>query len=134
MALVTSAPLKESADPEFVYGALHGLMGRLGHRPPPWEGFKRSPDAPTFRRHAEMLMAYVRERVRARRRPTQLRALDVLLRMLARRLKRDEVPVTLRTLVRNMGRIPAVAADAFPGYEEAGLLPTLVLKFRIHSA
>ena len=54
------------------------------------------------------------------------KAVQVLPRMLARRLERDGVPVSHSSLSSALQRVSSIVDDQFPGYRESGLLPMLI--------
>lgn len=69
---------------------------------------------------------YVDRFFQPKNRLERLKAFRLLTRVLLRFLENARVPITLKTVVQNLDKIPRLVDDEFPGYLESGVLPMLL--------
>lgn len=126
-ALLPSGPQAQPAGGERpeqeVLAALLDLLRDRGSRLP--EGvIRRGPYWSAFRSAAPAIADYLREYAPsvAGKRVLRCAAYRRLLSVLARWLDRLKVPVTPKTMIQNMPKVPALMEQQFPGYATSGLL------------
>jgi hypothetical protein len=105
-----------------VYSAVAVALKSAGSPVPPLAR------VPAFGKAAEMLADFA-DRFKPRGEVERKQVLELLIRILARWMRRKGVPVTCKTMINCMPRVPALCENAFPGYLGAGLLP-MVLRRR----
>jgi len=111
----------ESPDNELLHSAISSYLAGIGVSAPPVVAVRKGRDAKALREGASAVSSFVAEHVTKRRVET-IATYRVLVRMLARHLRNNGIPVSYRTLVRSAANVVAIADCAYPGYREAGLL------------
>lgn len=114
---------REETDRDQVLASMLSALRAKGLRAPE-AAIRRGPYWPAFQRGADALAAFLLEyapAVAAKRLRRQM-AYDRLLGVLARWLARIKVPVTPKTMIQNLEKIPALVDQQFPGYAQSGLL------------
>lgn len=84
-----------------------------------------------LRNGSKYFIQYIEQYFQPEKKIDKLHGVQLLLRMLIRRLERDSIPVTVTTLAQQLSKINVVVEDEFPGYRQSGFLPLLLKKFRL---
>lgn len=136
----TAALLSSQSDPKadeaetLVYQQMVNVLKDLGHADlPPLKVIRLSKGGKALKEGTPKFVRYVEKHFRPQRRIDKINCLQLLLKMLVRRLHRDGVPVSVTTLAQGLLRIAEVVDDEFPGYLESGFLPLLLKKFNMVS-
>lgn len=117
---------EERTDEGEVYTVIADVLRYSGIRLPPFGVIRKHAQFKRFREGAETLQAFLHRYTPGLRKVERFKALQVLTRVVVRRLHRDNVPVGVLTLSDAFKRIGAIIDDQFPGYVESGLLVTIV--------
>ena len=127
-ALMGREPLSGESETQEV--AVHTVMmeviKKFGGQCPPYGVVVRMDHYPRFNGVADLLVFFVRENFKTTSRAQTRKIYSILLEMVARRLRRDSVPVSHKTLTDALPRLADICDDQFPGYRQSGLLNALI--------
>ena len=98
---------------------------------PPFTVFARTNTFASFRRGVILFLEYIEQYCKPKKRLERMKIIHVFLRMLVRRLRRDGVPLSSKTMASALLRVENIVEDQFPGYRESGLLPILLKKYQL---
>lgn len=113
-----------------VYEAFSQILSSKGFRTIPWNRFQESRDLSAFTTKGEWLISYARKNFKPETRIQLSYTLILLTKLLTEWLEKINVPLSYRTLINNLDRIPSLVDESFPGYGKAGLLPAVVKNAR----
>lgn len=89
---------------------------------------KKLPHYSQFKKGVVDLLEYVEAYFAPKKKIDKIKVVMILVKMLARQIKREEIPVSHRTISQALNRVGSIVELQFPGYRESGLLPMLIAK------
>ena len=129
--LLTKEQLNVSPLERDVYESICDTLKFEGIAPPPFGTFARTNAFSSFRGGVVCFLQYIGQHCAPKMRVERQKVIYVFVRMLARRLRRDGIPLSAKTMSSTLSRIENIVEDQFPGYRESGLLSVLLKKYQI---
>jgi hypothetical protein len=129
IGFLTNGKVKDELQQEVLetYSAIEKVSRSIGTGGiPPLRTFSKSKYFTKFCSDAGIVSDFIEEEFAPKMKLDKLKALQLVVSAVARRLTRDEIPVTYMTLVKNIGRAPQIIDEQFPGYRGCGLLKVLL--------
>lgn len=100
---------------------LYAALGNAMQQCPPWGMFAKTNAALAFSRHAERAELFLKHHFPKAKKLDLHYLRTFTLRALIVDLKARDVPITVGTVTKNLGRFADVFEDQFPGYLQGGL-------------
>lgn len=136
-ALIDQKPTNQTSNSEvhLVYDAMVGAIRIGGTLAPPPDLYqfkiKHKRHFKSLEDNAELLEQYARTEFQANARVDRQRVYTLCFRLLKDRLKENSESIGVVSMLNNMGSIPSIIDDAFPGYDEAELLPFVLRQINV---
>src|SRR6185436_13699453 len=104
-----------------VYSALSQVITTHGMRSVPWKSFQTTSDSKRFLKCAPWLANFVCKSFDPRTKIEKEFCYLFVFKSLVTWMERVSIPISYRTMINSMDRIPTIIDDNFPGYRKAGL-------------
>lgn len=133
--LGTAAPVQPEASPEqevLVWEIIQQVLRLRGvSRTMPYTVLRRQRFFKQYRDGCGIAGDFVRQYCGTLKGGWERKAWRVCIDALLRKLKTQKIPIGPMTISQNLGRIPDIIEDAFPGYRESGMLPYVISKSKV---
>jgi hypothetical protein len=119
---------KDDEGESYLYSA---LLKATGSRTP-YSLFMKTTAYPHWRRHLPDIERFIATNFPSANRITGLALATFTLQALCQDLKRRNVPISMGSVAKNLGRFADVFEDQFPGYLSSGLGPLILTMLKEH--
>ena len=106
--------------------ALYDVFGQVLGTVPPFSVFQASGAYRPFMRHVDGITTFMLKYFSEANKLQRIALMTFVVRALIADLKGRGVPITVGTLVKNLGRFEQVFSSEFPNYLESGLAPMIL--------
>ncbi len=114
-------------DDELFYGQSASVLNERGLRCPPWPAFQRMKTYRHFQKHLPVIQDFTTNNFGELKRLGRQRLYKIYAELLTDWLENHpSAPMKIGVYFQNIGMVPELVCDAFPGYAQQGWLPMVL--------
>lgn len=121
---------KQSDDEVTVYRAMSDAMAGLGSKAPPLSVFAKGPSYARFVKLVPDIVEFVNDNFHPKTRIQRQSILQFLFKMLGDGARKNNIPLSARSMVNRLPYLVDYVDQQFPGYREARMLPMVLMQLR----
>lgn len=116
----------DTSNDQEIYFAIQNNVTQRGTRGIPWAVFRTSQDARTLSKRSEWLVDFINKNMKPTKRVEFIWCLRFSVQLVTTFLESNSLPVSTRTIINNLDRVPVLLDNQFPGYMRECILSVIV--------